>query len=258
MALFNKQKQDKKKKGENVIGKIIYGFLLFMPLLSIGVTCMYAVFNKNAKDSYSDDYIYKEYVMRNTSEIQAEIPYTMTYKSLQTRNDTFYYTYIGLTAEELGITQERKDLLTKAVYYANDQRWELRPNDNSFYVRLLWNEETKPFEIIFDSANTTTTYTNILSIAYLTRTILAQNKLDNVFTYSIKKVEENELYNWAKTTGTYTVLNNVTTQIGITNTFIPMLMAYWLLISIIYFLYDIALILIWAVHDKIHELKDAI
>ena len=87
---------------------------------------------------------------------------------------------------------------------------------------------------------------------------MAQNKLDNVFTYSIKKVEENELYNWAKTTGTYTVLNNVTTQIGITNTFIPMLMAYWLLISIIYFLYDIALILIWAVHDKIHELKDAI
>ena len=44
--------KDLKKGKESTIGKIIYGFLLFMPLLAILSTCLYAIFNKNAYQSY--------------------------------------------------------------------------------------------------------------------------------------------------------------------------------------------------------------
>ena len=46
--------KDCKKTHESLIGKIIYGFLLFMPLLAIATTSLYAIFNKNAYQSYAD------------------------------------------------------------------------------------------------------------------------------------------------------------------------------------------------------------
>ena len=56
----------------------------------------------------------------------------------------------------------------------------------------------------------------------------------------------------------YNTLETTCNQLSITTTFIPMLLAYWLIISVIYFLYDIALLLIWSAHDKIHELRDSL
>ena len=47
-----RSKDDKcKHKGqETTIGKIIYGFLLFLPLVAIGVTTLVSTFNMNAKE----------------------------------------------------------------------------------------------------------------------------------------------------------------------------------------------------------------
>ena len=289
MALFNKQKQEKKKKGENVIGKIIYGFLLFAPLINILVTCMYVTFNKNAYESYS-----------GTEEIQnVEIEYKYQSNEVETKEDLvtgniyqfdYDFTQASVTSTTLlfeckqiwfdfvetnnypnqtivigdGVTVFRINLIYSSsiirfgIYYAN--------NTNQYYM-LQKASYISNVKFIYYPYNTETVgnnylqyikYTDYNEIENVTITQTQKQELDNAFIYGTQKTEDSNLFNWAKTTGTYTVLNNVTTSIGITNTFIPMLMAYWLLISVVYFLFDIALILVWLVHDKIHDLKDAI
>ena len=61
--------KDKKVKHgkENTIGKIIYGFLLFMPLLAIGITCAYVIFNKNAYQSYDKSNVINETSVSNSN-----------------------------------------------------------------------------------------------------------------------------------------------------------------------------------------------
>ena len=52
---MKKDKNKCKNKGESTIGKIIYGFLLFMPLLAILSTILYTTFNKNAYQSFANN-----------------------------------------------------------------------------------------------------------------------------------------------------------------------------------------------------------
>ena len=271
MALFNKQKQEKKKKGENVIGKIIYGFLLFAPLLNILVTCMYVTFNKNAYESYSGNqettinYKYKSNEVTTVSDLITGNIYQMNIPLNENLQLNFTCTKIML----LNGRQTTMTYDSDFIANVNDSYFNVYINNNNLIiyhqpsntsVSNRTYEQNIHFLFVFKDymQSGLISYVSYTDYNEIENVNIANETLDNAFIYGTQKTEESNLFNWAKTTGTYTVLNNVTTGIGITNTFIPMLMAYWLLISVIYFLYDIALILIWAVHDKIHDLKDAI
>lgn len=257
MALFKRKDKENKKGSENAIGKIIYGFLLFMPLLSIGARCLYVILNKNANQSYSADQSLTYRLIDNQSTLSADVQY-----QYQTNRDiynsaTLQYIYVKDFKTVTSTTLPNNITRFRVYYNGNNQSYSLEVGGDTT-VYLSYGNYTNPSNLVInfisDREQTNTNYlTNIYKFDYST-----QQSLDNVFEYSINQTQESTLYNWAKDTGTYTVLHNTTTGIGITNEFIPMLMAYWLIISVIYFLFDIALILIWAVHKKIHELSEAI
>ena len=82
--------------------------------------------------------------------------------------------------------------------------------------------------------------------------------LDDAFMYGLYKTEESQYFNWAKNTALYTGVNEFTNALGITTTYIPFLMTYWLLISVVYLIYDIALMMLHMAHNKIHQLEGSI
>ena len=257
MALFKRKDKENKKGSENAIGKIIYGFLLFMPLLSIGVRCLYVIFNKNAYQSYSDNYVQTTQKVDNqTNFIEGDLV-VAKYNGQQTTplySAFINYSSISIDWTDYGYT----DTEYKAFRLFSNGIIQLKDNNNNITQKSnIWGITLNNFSFNYLSVENGSG--NILDggVNYYIQ-VLKQITLDNAFEYSINQTQENNLYNWAKETGTYTVLYNTTTGLGITNEFIPMLMAYWLIVSIIYFLFDIALILIWAVHKKIHDLSEAI
>ena len=115
--------------------------------------------------------------------------------------------------------------------------------------------ENKGFYFVSNGVNTTGTNNTWYTITTLSYT---QAKLSEVFYYAIDRTENSNLFNWSKNNDIYNIMHGACNTLSITNTFIPMLMTYWLLISVIYFLYDIGLMIIIVVHRKIHELQDSI
>lgn len=250
----------KSKIKETVIGKIIYGFLLFMPLLAISVTCAYAIFNKNAYQSYSDN-LGLTLTQQNDNTFIVNNTYQFKYK---TGNSITQYSPI-ISYSEINIDW------SDYSNYTNEQvdafRFYPETTGQASYIQLFYNgslvgttrsvwgtklvELTIVYSSILSPQNAQPNY-NLYNYTYNKQT------LDNVFYYSINKVQESPLFNWAKQTSLYTVLNETCETLGIKTTFIPLLLTYWLLISLMYLLYDIALLVVHMAHNKIHEIEGSL
>lgn len=264
MALFKRKDKDTKKGAESAIGKIIYGFLLFMPLVSIGARCLYVIFNKNAYQSYAYTKSIQYELVDNQTNLIADNDYQFTTNAdLILNNNRNFVNFTSVSAIS-GFTDTEKKQIVQTT------RFEYYTNQNGRFIHFSNPSTNVHYYISFADSNNVLTRT--LQFAFVTTNNLdnpyvenisliqfgEQNYLDNVFEYSINQVENSNLYNWASETGTYTVLNTTCNQLGITNTFIPLLFTYWLITSVIYFIFDIALILIWMIHNKIHELQESI
>lgn len=279
---MRKKDENKRKKGqETTIGKIIYGFLLFMPLLAIAVTCGYAIFNKNAYQSYGDKYIKSTQVVNDSSFLQPNNDYSFSAQTFFDNTEEFKdggkYKFNTSSIEDWNIfisgsgsipltPQENETINGFVFYYANNKRLSLYNDDtlvktivdNGTSIRLVNLNKTIYFNLkevadwnIGSYQNTYTTNSTYL----ITYTI---ESLSDSFYYAIDKVTENPLFNWAQNSVIYTTTNATCNALSITTPFIPLLLAYWLIISVIYFLYDIALMLVWTIHKKIHELQESI
>jgi len=256
-----KSRNKKECKGkESTIGKIIYGFLLFMPLLAIAVTCAYVIFNKNAYQSYEG------YNKQSTSTLATSIQSGLDYSIIT--NSTI--------ANNTGTDNQIE--VSNLSFFTSDNGYQNTFNtnkDNIKYIQLRGNYNPSRL-YLFDDTNTQITYftTNVTmtfnftalsnsgitnnNYFYLITQQQTGNSLSNVFYYSIEKVEQSPLFSWAKDSVIYTGMNNTCNALSITNTFVPLMMTYWLIISVIYFLYDIILIILHVFHRKIHELEESI
>lgn len=251
------KKNKEHKKGESTIGKIIYGFLLFMPLFAIGVTCGYAMFNKNAYQSYADE---KENQYIKLSEVTEYPLYDVNFNLSNGINYTSSTRFqVSDVKYNFGnLTQTLIDSLESTSYL---QIWR-DVNLNTNYC--TWQNANTNISALSNSLNITFTLNQQPPIGNSTDydmyfySSITNNKLDNVFYYAVDKVTENPLFSWSQNSIIYTTLNNTCNTLSITTPFIPLILAYWLIISIIYFLYDIALMLIWLLHDKIHEMRDSL
>lgn len=252
-----KNKDKAKKIHESKIGKIIYGFLLFMPLLAILFTCGYVMFNKNAYQSYGDEYV-EESIQLDSSNVNSlyvtgqHITYTFGEKNTQW-NAKFGFTQISINLNEIfNVTTE-----WNAFYlYNNNNDIRFYTTDNQSYLLSENDRLFNTFTYVVDLSNFNdkTIYNYGIAFTYT----FVTSKLSNVFYYSVNQVEESNLFNWAKTSGIYTTTHSFTQALSITNTFIPMLMTYWLIISVVYILYDIVLMMLVIFHKKVHKLQDSI
>ena len=263
---MKKDKETHKKGKESTIGKIIYGFLMFMPLLAIGFTCLYAVFNNNARDSFNGTIQYKE-----TTQVQ--------------QNDVFsgrnYYSLTKLESYSLAKTYNITNLVIRRdnqiIFNSQDYNYNYFAIKSGGYQYDIVAQETQ----YVDSEPTIVQLLRIGTYQqnYFINTLIMNSpkfegralintlyfdtyyvntKLNDVFYYGVDSVEKSTLFNWATNSSLYNVIHNTCTDLSITTTFVPLLLTYWLIISLIYFIYDIILIILNILHRKIHELQDSI
>lgn len=258
--------EKKKHKGESIIGKIIYATLLFMPLMSIFVRSMYVVCNKNAYESYSGlnktDATYtqitnktqlktgKQYLLKNTA--------TTVQTTGTANNQRIYFEVENITnysgnynlydATSVGLYSGSSTILYYYFYDENNNLIGGNPltSNNNFEIQIKYISNNIVSNVL-ENAET------LYSITYNDN-----NYLDGAFEYSIEKVEQNTMYNWTTSTGTYDVINRTTTGLGIQNSFVDLLLTYWILLTIIYIIYDIGLCLVMMAHRKVHSLIDSV
>lgn len=253
-----RSREEKKcKKHEGFKGKIITFFMLFAPLIAIGVTCGYAMFNKNAYQSYDDQLVESSVNLdsSNVNNLYVNGQYvTYTFKEHDTQwNASFGFSEISIDLNELFnvettwnkfyLFRDRQDIL---FYTTANQSYRLNEVDRNF------NTFTYRIDLTVSSDKEIYNYGIATIINYTTQ------KVSNVFYYSIDKVQESPLFNWASDNVAYRLYHNMCTTIEVTNTFIPFMLAYWTLTAIIYILFDIEFTLLWKLHDKLHDLTDSI
>lgn len=264
-----KDKTNKKHK-ESTIGKIIYGFMLFAPLLAIGITCLVTTFNKNINIEEQQEYTIT--VINDYENLQRGKNYYFNSQDLNAIQDTTqHYTTIfvnNIKIEQSGFNTEQINNIENSCTYFRVYRQQNYNNKGYCLIYFFDNNNNTILNI-----SITTSYTIILKFnfdkilqennyQYLNNSIYEKTytnvNTQNIFYYAIDQVENSTLFNWSKNNIIYTGLQATCETLSITNTFIPMLMTYWLITSILYFLYDIVLMMLNVLHRKIHELQDSI
>lgn len=293
MASFFKKNKEKQKGQESIIGKIIYSFLLFMPLLAILSETLINIFNENAKQEIEINYKYESNEVNTLDDLQVNKIYqidNLYAENFHNQTPTEAYLYIHIIYyESISFNYGAPFLDEKYFYETYDSR---EANEMNTLLQLNY-EEVNLTCIYITNGNAYACIYELGQLNYVKNIIFYFENIDDIETFkqyytpqdemphytdynmvesvtekettptdafynSINKIEKSNLYNWTKNTGTYTVLKTTTEGLGITNTFTPLLLTYWLIISVIYFIYDIALMLIWIVHRKIHELQESI
>lgn len=269
----------KNKEKESTIGKIIYGFLMFAPLLAILTSCAYTIFNRNAKETTNIEYY--EY-QTNEIDITSQDPKSQiisgnVYKvNLQDSS----FTTTSTNALVIGACYVVKN----NVYYNYNKlqqyrlsnfRYNATVNHILFSVLGYVNENTVSNVGGFNNENlladelyivpneltdrTQLINSKILSISDKTRfniKNIKQDKAVNNIYYAMNQIEQEPIFNWAKNNDIYKGIKEVCDKMSITNTFYPMILSYWLIISTVYFIYDIILIIFHILHNSIHKLED--
>lgn len=278
-----KKDKQQKHKGESIIGKIIYGFLMFLPLIAIGSTLLYTTFNDNAYESYAGTYKFIE-----------------TTQATEYTANTIYFTQESINFNTSGNVVLGYNNLTSLNYKANNNEYQF-DSDNFNYnyysinmqagsawlriygsntiinhdpaaqdestaeIILLYNKQWASFGI--NAELKIQTNDNTRTNTYTTQRITVQMYIDKwyvdttisaVFYASISRIEQAPFFNWAKNSILYTTMHDFTSAFNMTNTFIPTILSYWLIISLIYFLYDIVLTLVIVLHNRIHNLQDTL
>lgn len=255
MALFSRQKKEKRKGQESTIGKIIYSFLLFMPILAVGVACLYVVFNKNAYQSYTQTEQPQIVTITSNKQIVPGQTYYFRPNTTNGGNQVIYHlSNISITLPNPNPGYKTNNI--SFIYSSGRGAFRYFDDNNNQVGETNWETFNQEFHATVDSIYLRET-TNNLNATVETFKDVTQ-KLDNVFYIQLERLESSTLFNWTKDTGTYTVIHNTTTALGITNTYMPMLLTYWMIVSVIYFIYDIGLMLVWVMHRKIHELQEEI
>lgn len=259
-----------KKSKESTIGRIIYGFLLFMPLIAIASAIVISTFNMSGKEETEIFYKYQSNEVNSNEDLIEGNIYSFNYAHLDYQS--ILYENNLSTIKPLTNFRVRTPIGDEC--YFEDDIATLPYVSISFFEEYLYinydelgsNYSSLTYYTILDNFIGILIEDNGLNYSHISYTeyneinhIETHNlNAENIFYRSINKVENSDLFNWSKNSVVYTTLLATCTQLSITTTFIPMLLAYWLIISVIYILYDIALIMLHIFHKKVHCIEDAV
>ena len=229
----------------------LYAILMLLPAFAIGVTCSYAIFNKNAYQSYSNEQVEYSYRVENLTQYSNGLKYQINNtQTPPTQNGNYrQLDYISLTATDLNISQIEYNSITKWILLNNGQI--IFCDDNNTWVT----------RINFGNENATITQFDFIGeigqefFAYIiTYTQYKTIGLDSVFYYSLDKVKESPLFNWAYDSFLATPITYITGLFGMASDHIAvMLMSYWLAISVIWLVLDMVMYVPLLVHRWIDK-----
>lgn len=232
--------------GVKSISHLIYGLLMLAPILAIGVKCGYVMLNKNAYQSYSNQYVEKTSKLNSNTTLVDGIDYTFKYnQSTDTNIQKVFYNDISINWQDYGYSGNDELDGFGIRYYAGNQSIFLYSGDNapSQILQNVWGSTLKEFTINKKnnlSTNDNTNY-NIYQI------FITTDKLDNVFYYAIDEIIQDNNFGKINFTGWFDNMmldNNIQINQTYTHLF-NWYLNYTLFISCAYILW---LVLMWFVN----------
>ena len=228
---------------------------MLLPFFAMGVTCGYAMFNKNAYQSYYGDTINDERIIDvsvddfvQTKTYYIQVNNVSVENSLS--NSTFYCSYI-------------KNLSTNTVYdmtIYDRIRFFKNANTTQVYTQILRIDDgtsitlsvNNLFEFTYVSTSTNgaiSDYLNFYEIEYIDESYLSE-----VFYYSVDRVKESPIFSWAYNSFLATPIVYITSLFSIpVNHLVVQLLSYWLAISVIWLVFDLIMYVPLLVHRWIDK-----
>lgn len=214
----------------------IFSLLMLAPLIASVSQWIYAICNKNAKDSYggfNENQV--EYVEPTNVEIYEQYnlvnhPFTLSFG---------YININTLSVNEFSGNQQTKELIetTTRIYFRdNGTDYIFYANDN-YLTEINVNNTTLDMTIVITSSN----YANLndLKPLLLTKIVNGNETLDNAFYYGVEKMTKSDLFNWTQNTALYTGIKGMTDNLEIGTPAIAILITYWTILTIAYVIIDI-------------------
>lgn len=243
---MEKNKHD--HKGTKRIKVGLFACLMFAPILAILSSCMYVMFNKNAKESYQEQVNVKEYVpIQSMGQIQiGNTFHFLSSYTLQEEENTGEYAISNV--ENVITTYNHPEYLeqaTKLLIYETAGATQLRikygQSETTAYISLANYQVSMDFQIELIPTQTTS-YNPALLINYLSTIEINNNSyLTNVFYYACNQVEKQPIFNWVQNTTIYRGIQLMTTGLGAQTHTLDTMLSYWFFITVIYVIVDIIL-----------------
>jgi len=227
----------------------LYAVLMLLPIFASGVSCAYAIFNKNAYQSYasSDESNYYNTSINNLN--IGEIYYLITPSTYEYQRQQDF--------TEISVQDVKFDNVTKDVYKL---RIYVPTNSIILYIQAIGNEgftftSDVPHILSFAYYGINNNYysSQIDTILY-DKEVITTSYLSDVFYYSVNQVKNNVLFNWASNSFLITPIQYIVSLFSMpSNSFIVMLLSYWLAISIIWLVFDLIMYVPLLVHRWIDK-----
>jgi len=231
----------------------LYAVLMLLPVIAIGVTCGYVMFNKNAYQSNGNSYIERSITLNSSNAAStyvtgAWVKYTFTEHNLQ-YNGSFGFSNISLDLNSIFNTDTTfirfylyKDNQNINFYDINGYQYQILSSNRTF------NDFT--YQVDLSVSNDISIYNYGLAQVF----VYQERALTDTFYYSVEQVKSNKLFSWADYSFVKTPIEYVTSLFGMeTNNPILTIMSYWLSISVIWLCFDIILYVPLLVHRLIDK-----
>lgn len=235
---------------------------MLLPVFAIGVTCAYAIFNKNAYQSYYGDTINEiNYVATETEDLQRNKEYKMFDYPTLTESGWQDYFICGNNFQIIRTSTEfdPTNIVKFGFYVASSRTSVLFYTANNTLVKEYYFDvnPTLQFSFTFESFERRYTFNHLqlMSDDFLNEVQYNSNSfVSEVFYYSIDKVQQSPLFNWAHDSFLATPITYITGLFGMSNDHVAvMFMSYWLAVSVIWLVFDIVMYVPLLVHRWIDK-----
>lgn len=219
---------------------LLFTILMLAPIGMVLSRCLYVIVNKNAKDSYSDTSAMTTTLISDNQQTITGNNYMINLlESGSSYSENIFINSSTIDYDYLANTQLSYDVVGLRFYPNNTHIRFIESNLSSHAYEL--NDEQRnylngqTFNLQSGNLVTPNQAVRFYMVTYTSA------KLDNVFEYSISKLEDSTLFNWTENTAIFSGIDAMNTQLGINSPAIGIILTYWLILTCIYVIIDIVL-----------------
>lgn len=235
---------------------LLFAILMLAPALSVGTRCLYVIANKNAYQSYSDVSSMETTLISDNSQVIENNNYMINL--LDSGNNYSNEIYINSSTIDYDYIagSEISYVVSIIRFYPNNTHIRFIESNNTAHNYELNDEKRtylngQTFNLQSGNLVNPNQAVRFYMVSYTT------NKLDNVFEYSVSKLATDQMFTWTQNTPVFTGVEAMCTQLGITAPAIPIIIAYWLILTCVYIVIDIVIKLITYITHLIGARKGA-
>lgn len=218
----------------------LYAVVMLLPVFAIGVTCGYAMFNKNAYQSYAGEHINNSTQIDTTIEdMEQDKTYYIKVEAINVESSLSNVTLRAINIKNLSSGTDYDNTIYNRVRFfkgTNTQIYTQILRVDSGTAVTITSNSTIQFDYI--ATENTGTIEQYLSFYYLEYEKLSF--VSEVFYYSVDRVTQSNMFSWAYDSFLVTPFAYIVNLFSMPiNSPVVMLLSYWLTISVIWLVFDL-------------------